>query len=105
MFTPVNVISEKKIIGRRWKTTHLEKTYEVRILSVDVTDDLHGRRQLDQRRLTEKYIASCKANGGNLRILKAKGLADFPGVSNVKQPLDHVVNVQLLQLFLETTIS
>ena len=84
MFTPVNVIAEKKIICRRWKSTHLEEAYQVRILPVDVTDDLHGWRQLDQRRLTEKYIARCEANCGNLRVLKAKGLADFPGVPNVK---------------------
>jgi len=104
LFPSVNVIAEKKIIRRGWKTAHLEKTYEIRILSVDVTDDLHGWRQLDQRRLTEKHIACCEADGRNLGVFKAKRLVDFPSVSNIKQSLDHVVNVQLFQLFLESAI-
>lgn len=70
---------------------------------MDVSDDLHGRRELDEGWLTEEDFPRSLTYGDNLYVLDAEGLADLAGVADVEQALDHVVNIKRLELLLGGT--
>jgi hypothetical protein len=94
LLATVDVVAEEEVVGRRREAAHFEQADEVRVLAVDVTDDLDGRGELDERRLREEDLARGLADGRNLGVLQAERLAHFARVADVEQPLDHVVHVQ-----------
>jgi hypothetical protein len=63
-------------------------------LTVNVTDDLDGRAQLDQRRLTQEHLPRSQTDRRDLGILERRALGHFPTVPSFQQPGDHVVHVE-----------
>lgn len=51
LFTTVDVVAEKEVVGQRREAALGEYTNQVRVLAVDVSNDLHGRGELQERRL------------------------------------------------------
>ncbi len=43
LFATVDIIAKEKIIGGGRKTTHFEEPYEVRVLAMNVANNLYGR--------------------------------------------------------------
>lgn len=68
----VHVISQEEVVRRRREPTHFEQPDEVRVLPMDVTDNLHGRGELDERRLAQEDLARSLAYGDYLGVLEAK---------------------------------
>jgi hypothetical protein len=94
LLATIHIVPEEEVVGRRREAAHLEQADEVRVLAVDVADDLDGRGELDECRLGEEDVAGGLADGNDLCVLKAERLAHFAGVADVEQPLDHVVDVE-----------
>ena len=65
-----------------------------------VPDDFDGRRKLDESGLVQEDISSGLADSDNLGILQTQRFADFAGVTDIQQTLNHVVYVQLSDFIL-----
>ena len=89
----VDVIPEEEIVGSGREAAHLEEAYKIRVLTVDITDDLDRWRKLNESGLVQEYFSSGLADSDNLGILQAQRFADLPCVTNVQQTLYHVVNI------------
>ena len=59
-----------------------------------VADDLDGRAQFDQCRLTEKDLPGGQAYGGDLGILQGRTLGHLAAVSSFEETGDHIVHVE-----------
>ena len=79
----VHVISQEQVVCRGWKPTHLEEPDEVRVLTMDITDNLNGWRELDEGRLAEEDLACSLADGDYFGVLETKRLAYFPRITDV----------------------
>ncbi len=53
LLASIDVVTEEKVVGRWWKSAHLEQAEQVVVLTVGVTDNLDGWAKLDQCRLRE----------------------------------------------------
>lgn len=93
MLPSVDVIPKEEIVGSGREAAHLEEANKIRVLTVDVTDDLDGWRKLDESGLIQEYFSSGLADSDNLGILQAQRFADLAGVANIQQTLYHVVDV------------
>ena len=51
---------------------------------MNVADNLHWRRKLNEGWLAKEDLACCLAYGDDLLVLDAERLADLAGVSNIK---------------------
>ena len=60
MFSSIDVVAQKEIVALRWKTTHFKETDEVTVLSVDITNDLDRRTELNEGGLAEEDFARSK---------------------------------------------
>lgn len=89
-----HVVAEEEEIGRRRKAAHLKHSDQVRVLAVDVTDDLDRRGELDERRLREKDLAGGETDGCDLSILEGDRLGDFARVAGLEEPGNHGVDVE-----------
>ena len=49
LFASINVVAEKEEIRRWWEATHLEQSYEIVVLAMNVSHDFDGGRQLEER--------------------------------------------------------
>ena len=67
----VDIVAEEEVVGRGGESAHLKEADEVRVLAVDVADDLDGRAEFDEGRLGEEDLARGLADGGDLCILEA----------------------------------
>lgn len=90
----IDVVAHKEEVGARREAAHLKHANEVRVLAVNVADDLHGRRKFDESGLAQKDFASGEADGRDLGILERDRLCDLACVAGLKQARDHRVNVE-----------
>jgi hypothetical protein len=51
LLASVDIVTQEKVVGSRRESTHLEKSNKVSVLAVNIADNLHGGRQLQQSRL------------------------------------------------------
>lgn len=84
LLATVDIIAKEKIIGGGRETTHFEQPNEVRVLAMNVANNLDGRRELDEGGLAEKDFARCKTDGSDLVVFETERFADFACVSDVK---------------------
>lgn len=57
LFATVDIIAQEKVIGRGRETAHFEQANEVRVLAMDVTDNLYRRGEFNKSRLAEEDFA------------------------------------------------
>jgi hypothetical protein len=69
LFPPVDIVAEEKVVGGGGEAAHLEESNEIRILAMDVADNLDRGRELDERGLVEKDLAGSETDGSNLCVL------------------------------------
>lgn len=63
-----------------------------------VANDLDGWRELYKRGLAEEDLTSGLANGSDLCVFEAQRLADFAGIPDVEETLDHIIDIKRLKL-------
>jgi hypothetical protein len=98
LLATVNIVTQEQIVGLWWETAHLEKTNKVRVLPMDVADNLDRRTKFDKGGLRKEDFAGSLTDGGNLVILETNGLIDFGRIPNLEQTVDHVVDVYCAEL-------
>jgi len=74
LFATINIVAKEQVICIWGKTTHLEKTNEVRILAMDIADNLYWWGKLDQGWLTEEDFACHLAECSDFGILETDRL-------------------------------
>lgn len=89
----VDIIAEEKEVGIGREPAHLEKPDQIRVLPVDVTDDLYRRRKLKQCGLSEEELSHRGTDGRDLGVLEADRLRNLCRVARIKQACDHLVKI------------
>ena len=72
LLAPIHIVAQEKIVCRRREPTHFKQSDKVRILPMNVTNDLDGRRKLDKRGLAEENLSCCLAYGSNLCVFQTE---------------------------------
>ena len=68
LLATVDVVAQEQVVGLGWKAAVLEQTQQVSVLAVDVAAYFERRLQLEQDRLTEKYLARLQAQRPHLTL-------------------------------------
>ena len=76
------------------EATHLKEADEIAVLSMDVTNDLDGRRKFNERWLAEEYFTSGETESRDLWVLETNRLVGLARVADVEEPSDHVVYIE-----------
>ncbi|KAI7180526.1 phosphoprotein phosphatase PPZ [Hortaea werneckii] len=97
LLASVHVVTQKQKVAVWRETTHLEHTDQVRVLAVDISDDLDGRAELEKSGLREEELPCRIADSRDLSVLEADGLRDFTSIASVHEALDHVIQIGRLQ--------
>lgn len=98
LLPPVNIVTQEEVVGHGREATHLKHSDQVRVLSVDIADDLDWGVQLQQSRLRQEHLSRTLANGDNLGILEADTLGHLSGVTRIKKTLNKVIKVNILNV-------
>ena len=80
----IDVITQKEIIRRGGESTHLKETYEIAVLSMNVSYDLDGRGELDEGGLGQKDFSSGLADCSDFDVLEADRLRHLARVARVE---------------------
>lgn len=98
LLAAIDIVAEEEIVGVGRETAHLEHADQVGVLAVDITDDFDGRVQFEKCRLAQQNFACPLADGCDFGVFETYALGDFACVTGVQQPLDEVVQVNLVDL-------
>jgi hypothetical protein len=75
LFSSVDVIAKKEVVGLRREATVLEESEKIVVLSVDITTDLDGSLKLEEDRLRNEDLTSLGAKVSNLSFKELDLLA------------------------------
>jgi hypothetical protein len=89
----INIVTKEKIVGCGRKATHFKESNEVGILTVNISNNLYGWRQFDQRGLAKEDVTSGETYRRNLSVFETQRFTDFACVTHIQKALDHVIDI------------
>ena len=98
VFASINIVAKEEEVRRWGEAAHFEHSNEIRVLAMNVANDLDRRVQLQKWWLLEEYFPYAGAYRIDFCVSQNNSFGTLASISSIQESLDVIVYIGILQL-------